>query len=323
MNYYYANIFLLSTINMPESAKKMSESTPAAPVSIEALRALSLSISKGNSSIRLGPKAIQVLSRLIELRSDKALLSISSLAQRLQVNPSTISRLARALGYQSFGDLQQVLLSESFTAAGSFYIEHAQTALTADTSALTQQARRLCHEQQANIERLVESLERSSFEQCTKILASANRVRVHGARQFHAYCTFISYGLATLRSDVSLLEQSLQGTAEGLAALDKGDLLIIASCEPYTSSVIRVAEVAKAAGIQVIAITDRSSSPLVAHSDLALFVPHETSYLSNSMTAFFSLAECLINACASQLKDTAYQAIKRRDAFIRSLKIES
>ncbi|WP_151704791.1 MurR/RpiR family transcriptional regulator [Nitrincola alkalilacustris] len=296
---------------------------PSVPDSMDALRALSLSISKGNSRIKLGPKARQVLARLIELRGDKALLSISSLAQRLQVNPSTISRLARTLGYQSFGDLQQVLLSESFAAAGSFYIEHAQAALTADTSALTQQASRLCHEQQANIERLIESLERSSFEQCTKILASANRVRIHGARQFHAYCAFISYGLATLRSDVSLLEQSLQGAAEGLAALDKGDLLVIASCEPYTSSVIRVAEAAKAAGIQVIAITDRSSSPLVAHSDLALFVPHETSYLSNSMTAFFSLAECLINACASQLKESALQAIKRRDAFIQSLKIES
>lgn len=299
----------------------MSEST--VPDSIDALRALSLSISKGSSHIKLGPKASQVLARLIELRGDKALLSISSLAQRLQVNPSTISRLARTLGYQSFGDLQQVLLSESFTAAGSFYIEHAQAALTADLSALTQQASRLCHEQQANIERLNESLEKSCFEQCTKILASANRVRVHGARQFHAYCAFISYGLATLRPDVSLLEQSLQGAAEGLATLEKGDLLVIASCEPYTNSVIRVAEVAKAAGIQVIAITDRSNSPLVAHSDFALLVPHETSYLSNSMVAFFSLAECLINGSAAQLKDTAYQSIKRRDAFIRSLRIEN
>ena len=292
------------------------------PQSIEALRQLSVDIGKGSSSIHLGRKAKQVLSRMLELRGDKVLLSISSLSQRLEVNPSTVSRLARALGYRSFGELQNVLLSESFVPVGSFYTQHAQAALMADVSELSQQTTRLCREQQANIERMIESFDQPAFEAAVLRLATAGRIRVHGARQFYAFSGFLAYGLGMLRADVSLLEPSLQGVAEGLASMDKDDLLIVASCEPYTKSVVRVAQAAHEAGINVLAVTDRPSSPLVASSSLALFVPHETCFISNSMVGFFSLAECLINSCASQLGDLAHQALQERDAFIRALKIE-
>lgn len=294
----------------------------AAPQTLEALRCLSIDIGKGSSSIHLGQKAKVVLSRLLEMRGDKALLSISSLSERLEVNPSTISRLARNLGYKSFGELQNILLSESFVPSGSFYTQHAQTALTAGSSNLTAQATRLCREQQANIERMIEGFDEISYEHVIAKLAKASRIRIHGARQFYAFSGFLAYGLGMIRADVSLLEPSLQGVAEGLAAMDKEDLLLVSSCEPYTKSVVRVAQAACEAGIEVIAVTDRASSPLVSCATLSLFVPHESSFISNSMVGFFSLAECLINGCASSLGDQAHQALQERDAFIRALKIE-
>ncbi|MFY0989483.1 MurR/RpiR family transcriptional regulator [Halomonas sp. C05BenzN] len=292
------------------------------PETVEALRALSLRISRGETELRLGPKAQEVLARLIELNGDQALLSISTAARQLQVNPSTISRLARSLGYERFSDLQGVLLSTSLSQSRSFYRDHASTALKADRHHLQAQADRLCAENRQNIERFAQGLEHGDIEAFAQAVMGAGRVRLHGVRQFHALCSFTAYGLGMLRADVGLLGGTGNGIAEGLAAMSPGDVLIAASCKPYTRQVVDVCRVAHEHGMQTLVLTDYASSPLVRHSDVSILVPHETSFLSNSMVAFFAAAECLINACATVAGDDAATAISRRDRFIDELGIE-
>lgn len=272
--------------------------------------------------MRLGSKAQEVLSRLLELSGDQALLSISTVAQRLKVSPSTISRLARTLGYERFGDLQSILLSERLDASRSFYRQHATRALAADRQDLLGQAHQLGREHCHNIERFQQTLGNDDLETFADTVMSAGRVRLHGLRQFHAFASFLAYGIGMLRADVALLSDSGHGVAEGLAALSPGDVLIAASCKPYTRHVIDVCQAAHEHGIRTIAVTDFASSPLVQHSDLAILVPHETSFVSNSMVTFICAAECLVNACATHAGEEAAQALSRRDLFIETLGIE-
>lgn len=281
-----------------------------------------MAISRGTSSLRLGNKAQQVLSQLIELGGDESLLSISALAERLDVNPSTISRLARTLGFDRFGDLQRILLSASLTPARSFYRQHAKTALDADKQDLLSQAHQLCQEHANNIERLQQGLKNEDLEAFATRVMGARRVRLHGVRQFHTFASFMAYGLGMIRSDVSLLGDASFGVAEGLASMSPNDVLITASCQPYTRHVVDVCKAAHNNGIQTIVITDFSSSPVIRHSDLAILAPHESSFISNSMAAFVSLAESLVNCCATIAGDAAAEALSRRDHFIDELDIE-
>lgn len=282
-----------------------------------------LAIGRGESDIRLGTKARTSLGHILELQGDPAVLSITALAERLDVSPSTITRLARTLGYDGFAHFQRVLVDASLNAPGAFYSRQAQAALAGDEGHPETQARRLCRENQANIDRFIETLDYDAFSQAVQHIARARRVSVHGARQFQSFASFLVYGLGMIRADVHLLDTAGSGPAEGLAALTSGDVLIAASCAPYTASVVEVFKAGKAAGLTTIAITDRASSPLVSYSQTALFVPHQTSFLSNSMTAFIACAECLINACATALGDKAAQALAVREQFIRHLGIET
>jgi DNA-binding MurR/RpiR family transcriptional regulator len=297
-------------------------STEHAPADLESLRALSLAIARGESKLHLGPKAQQVLSHLIDLRGDPALLSISALAERLKVNPSTISRLARSLGYTRFGELQRILLGDTLTPSHSFYRQHASTALSADRSDLLNQAHQLAGEQCHNINRFLDNLRADELEAFANATMAAGRVRLYGVRQFHAFVSFLAYGLGMLRSDVSLLSDCGHGIAEGLAGMSEGDVLVAASCRPYTREVVNVCKAARSHGIRVLVVTDLSNSPLVRHSDQALLVPHETSFISNSMVAFLSAVECLVNACATISGESAATALSRRDQFIDELEIE-
>jgi len=287
------------------------------------LRDLTLQVSRGVAPLSLGPKAQQALADILNLRGDPALLSITSLARKLSVNPSTLTRLAHALGYSGFGALQQVLLEAAMAAPGDFYTRQAQTALAGEDASGMGGVTRLCRENQANIERFLESCDIQQFHQATELITSAPRVMVHGIRQFHAVASFLVYGLRMIRSDVHLLDSNNLGIAEGLASMSRGDVLISASCAPYSAQVAATARAAADKDIRIVAVTDRASSPLVAVSRAAILVPHKTSFLSNSLTSFILAAECLINGCAAASPDMAKRALSERDEMIKKLDIET
>jgi DNA-binding MurR/RpiR family transcriptional regulator len=286
------------------------------------LRVLAVAIARGEATASLGAKAQDALGRMLDMVGDPALLSITTLGEALGVNPSTLTRLATALGYPGFPGLQQVLLSASMTAPGAFYSRQAASALRGGSSSRAA-ATRLCHENQANIDRFIDRLDEAAFDTAVALLVSAPRVVVHGIRQFHAVASFLVYGLRMIRSDVALLDNGSLGVAEGLAALSPGDVLLSTSCAPYSTQVADVAAVAHRSGLATVALTDRPASPLVATSQAAILVDHDSSFLSNSIGAFVVAAECLINACAAAKPEAARSALRQRDRLIEALRIET
>lgn len=294
----------------------------SAPDTYEKLMALAVAIARGEAEVTLGSKARAALGQLLELTGHPALLSITSLAQHLGVSPSTLTRLAHALGYQGFPALQKVLLSASLVAPGWFYSGQAERVIRASSS-LRNGMTRLARENQANIDRFIDQFDEDSFASAVQMINAAPRIAVHGIRQFHALASFIVYGLRMIRSDVSLLDGNNLGIAEGLAMMGPDDVLISVSCAPYSNLVVEVAQTASNQGIPVIALTDRASSPLVPSSCAAIFVGHKSSFISNSIGAFMVVAECLINACAAQSPDATRAALQSRDAMINRLGIEA
>ncbi len=296
---------------------------PQAPRTADALRGLLVAIKQGRSSINLGSKAADALGQILELGADQSLLTITTLAERLDINPSTLSRLARNLGYSGFTEFRNVLLSENLSPATSFYTRQARQALQGGGSGLDDRIGLLASENIKNIEYFTSSFDRAAFTGAVELLARAPRIRIFAVRQFLSMAMFLSYGLGMIRSDVGLLDAPGLGTAEGLAAMSQGDALVVFSCSPYTKQVIEVSKAAHANGIETIVVTDRASSPLVAFAGHAIFVPHKTSFLSNSITTFAFCVEGLINATATVLGDAAKSALERRDEMIHTLDIET
>lgn len=310
-------------INPSSKADRLkAEQALQPPRDVQELRDLMFRIARGETNLSLGRKAQLALADILNLLGDPSLLSITALAERLSINPSTLTRLARSLGYSGFGAFQQVLLDASMSAPGDFYTRQAQTALEGKDAAGVGGIARLCRENQANIERFLESCDVEQFRSAASLITSAPRVMVHGIRQFHAFATFLVYGLRMIRSDVHLLDSNNLGVAEGLASIDRKDVLISASCSPYSTQVTETARAAADQEIQVITITDRASSPMVAVSRAAILVPHETSFISNSLTTFILAAECLINVCAAIEPRKAKDALANRDKMIKQLNIE-
>lgn len=292
------------------------------PDTIDDLRALLVEIMRDQSKVSLGKRSREALGRILDQQGSLDLLSITKLSERIGTSPSTITRLARSLGYDSFGDFQRVLLGPPAAGPGEFYLNKVRNALSDETSSTQQRAAQLCFENQSNINRFVEGFDTQTFDNAVRLIERAPRVSAFGMRQFHSLAAFLVYGLRLIRNDVSIFNSNALGAAEELSAMQRDDVLIVTSVFPYSCEVVQIAEAASDAGLSVIAFTDLLSSPLVNYSAATLFVPHESSYISNSITSYFAAAECLVNAVALASPEKTQEMLKAREASIVRMGIE-
>ncbi|MGF1630806.1 MAG: MurR/RpiR family transcriptional regulator [Kiloniellaceae bacterium] len=296
----------------------------AKPCSIEELRELVLLISRDQTDIILGSKALEALAKLVEAPEQAAVRTISELGEQLSVNASTLTRLSKKLGFAGFNDFQNVFRQAITDDRQYFYSRQAGRLLSAmpTDDGNIGIFERLARETAANIDGFIAQLDGETLTEVASLLADAGRVRVHGVRQYHAFASFLVYGLGMLRSDVALLNASQLGAAEALAQLEKGDVVVVASCAPYTRSIADIAETAAACGLEVVAVTDSRASPLVAPSRHAFFVPHASSFFSNSMGAYIVFCEGLLNLVARKMGKRALNALAHREELIADMGIE-
>ncbi|RFB78197.1 MurR/RpiR family transcriptional regulator [Methylovirgula sp. 4M-Z18] len=295
------------------------------PQSLEELRELAIRIGRGESDISLGGKALDVLSRLVDSPELSAVRTISELADGFGVNASTLTRLAKGLGYDGFGHFQGIFRQAIADDGLYFYSRQAGRLMSVkdENDAEIHIFERLAAETQANVDRFLAQLNGQALREAASTIATAKRVRAYGVRQFHSFVSFFIYGLTMIRGDAALLDPLRLGEAEALAQLARGDVLIVASCAPYTRNVAEVAATAARAGLHVIAITDTRSSPLVPPSRHAFLVPHASSFFSNSMGAYTVFGEGLLNLVARELGPHAIEALARREKLIGDMDIET
>jgi DNA-binding MurR/RpiR family transcriptional regulator len=298
------------------------------------LRALVVRIGRNETGLSLGRKAHMVLAKLVERPEEVAVRTITELAGAHGINASTLTRLATRLGYDGFADFQSVFRDSIAQNHRHFYSHQAERlvagASAADAGKSVSVAgaaeiatvMQLARESVANIEGFLSQLSAPELRDAAKLLAHAPRVRIFGLRQFHALAAFLAYALGLVRSDVDLLDAPGLGTAEGLAQLQRGDVVLVTSVAPYTRAVAQVAKTAAAAGLTVIAITDTRASPLVPPARHAFFIPHGSSFFSNSMGAYVVFCEGLLNLVATQLGKQGLRSLERRERFITELGIE-
>ncbi|MBB3142459.1 MurR/RpiR family transcriptional regulator [Halomonas organivorans] len=297
----------------------MTSPTLHRPDTLADLEHLLTDIESGNGALRLGKRSRQVLTAMVSAPQQTAVSSISDLAERLGVSPSTLSRLAQRLGFDGFGGLQGVFRRQ-VTEGKSFYSDQVSRLLDSDAEGDSMaRLARLGRQESANISDTISGIDGEAFSRSARRLVEARRVRIHGMRQFASLASFMAYGLSMLRPDAAPLDPIRHGVADALAQLDEGDVLVVVSCFPYTPSVLATAEVAARQGIHVIALTDAAGSPLARVAHDSFTVPNHSLFFSNSMCAFMLLAEGLLSEAASLMGDEGLAALKRRERLIGEL----
>lgn len=292
------------------------------PQTLEQLSRLLAGLKAGTAGMRLGKRALEVLDGMITYPKQSAICSISDLAENFGVNPSTLTRLAKSLGYKGFADMQRVFRDYTAGTEHFYSLRAGQLFQNDHTHAGIHLASQIANEETQNIASMLESLNSDTLDGVVDLLIRAPRIRTHGLRQSYPIANYLSYGLGLVRTDVAVLSIAEHGIIHGISQLEPGDLLFTIGCAPYTRSTVTASQLAREQGVEVVTITDNHASPLAASAAFTFISPTSGSFFSNSMSASLVLTEVLLSLVARKMGGRALDSLQRYEKLIGKTQVE-
>lgn len=282
---------------MPKSSPRLNQD--AAPASLEALTArIQHDFTDMTPQFQVGAR------HLLDFPLDIPVASMRKIAEQAGVQPATLLRLAKALGYAGWPELKAVFV-QSMQQSPKRYADRARELLH-DKNPANALARAVAA--QADNIRLIETSNTQSFPSAVQLLSKARQVYVAGFRASHAPAFLFQYQYRLFRPSVTLLRGDAGALEMELRALSKNDTVVIIGFAPYSNEALRVAHAAQRAGSRVLAICDSAVAPIALDADCVLLFSTETPSFFPSSAAASALVELLIEQL---LAKAGKQAITR------------
>lgn len=259
----------------------------------------------------LAPKQQRVARFMAANEALIAFTSANEVARRLEVDPATVVRLARALGYAGYPDLQRQIRAR---------IPHhypSIDATDADAAGISPLERAIA-QGQGNLQLTLDATTAEQIAQVAELLAQARRVLVFGSGVASGLVVFLASSLQTLgiAADGEIGEGL--GVVQRIALLDERDLAIGVGFYRYVRGTVRALAEAHGAGVPCVAITDSPLSPLAGSVGITLCAPVESISHRVSLVGPCALADALIATYTARFPEAVAASLKRLDARYRA-----
>ncbi|MEU4702239.1 MurR/RpiR family transcriptional regulator [Nonomuraea dietziae] len=240
----------------------------------------------------LRPKAAAVLEVLLSQPRRASYGSAAELAQLAGVNVATVTRTAQALGFAGWPALQQELRARymSSLSAGQVAAEHSGTgspsarSLRRDLDSLALLNRRMDEEALLTI---------------AEAVAAARRTVIVADGSYAAVGLALAHNAGLAGYDVRAVTSGDAELANTIAAIGERDVLIAISFWRLYESTVLAANVARARGARVFAVTDAASPALAEAAEQVVMVPAEGVAFFPSLTAGMAVAQALVTQLAA------------------------
>lgn len=269
----------------------------------------------------MGRRTLAVLADMLDRPGSAAVQSISELAAHNGVEPSTLTRLGKRLGFSGFGGLQDVF-RRHVAATQPFYSNRVGEMLSPSgegraMNSLQQLAQGECQKVMA----VASQLDQKTIDEAVTRLLKARRVFVLAARGAYGLGHFFGTYLSTMTDTVSIVGDPGMPLEGALFRMQQTDLLVAISFRPYTLSVVGAVQMARGAGVPVLALTDAGSAIEVGPKEGTTLVVDQPMYFDSLLAHYFAI-EVLLIAAARRLGPKALAAIRKRESINKALGLE-
>lgn len=247
-------------------------------------------------------------------------LTINEVAAATSVAPSTLTRLARMAGYDSFGAFRSALAANWAIRSYASREDEASSDISADDD-LASVVKKIAYLDTESVASTARSIDLDVLARVTERLVSARRILIFGVGASHIVASDLHQKL--LRISLPAHSPGEIHTALTMAALLRpGDLVIGFSHSGATPEVLDVAHIARERGCGVLAVTNDRSSELARLADDVLFTAaYETSFragATGSRLAQLTVVDCIFIAAAQQTLDESQRALELTFEAIQS-----
>ncbi len=266
-----------------------------APRDFESLKAMLL-----NRRDSLPPRLIQVAAFALENPDEIALGTAASIAAQASVQPSTLVRFAKRLGYSGFSDLQNVFRSELRSNWPDYRERLARVQLAREAGGPHPLLSGFAESAMVSLERLVSQASEDDIGRAAGILAGAEVIYLMGMRRAFPVALYLAYVFGKLGIRAVLADHVAGLGPEQLTGASERDALITISFTPYTPMTVELTNRLAERGVPVIALTDSAFSPLSPRATVKFEVPEADYAGFRSLSATFCVAMALGVATAAK-----------------------
>jgi DNA-binding MurR/RpiR family transcriptional regulator len=212
------------------------------------------------------------------------------LAERTGVNPGTITRFAKALGFSGFHHFRQELRATYLGMLQPDEMIHRHPSMPGDPY------RAMIMRDIENLNRLFQTLDAAALNRVASLLLESRRTFVLSSGSYAAPALVLSQLCTALGLDVEVETRGKVDWVPRLATLSPKDLVIGISfwrCDPGVVTALRWA---RRHDLRTAAITDSSVSPLAREAQHHIIVPTEGMLFFQSVTAGLTAVYGLVAA---------------------------
>lgn len=251
---------------------------------------------------------LQRLTRLaLEDPNAFALATITEIAGRAGVQPSTVVRFAKEFGFSGFSPLQKVfrlrLIEGEPSLRQQAYRDRKRLGKTAfaDPAALLSE---FADVSMASLAHLKKTAKAEDLRQALMMLSDADHIYVIGQRRAFPIASYIAYGLTRLEIRCTFLDFVGGMVPQQAATLRDGDVLFAVAFAEYTPAVVDIVQDVHLRGVRVLTITDVPTSPLARYSTLSLLVDEADSHQFRPIAGAICLVQTLMIALGAAKERT-------------------
>ena len=252
----------------------------------------------------LSPQLRRAAHYLIERPDEIAFTSMRQLAERADVQPATMVRLAQAIGFDGYETLREPF-RDALRQQPSGFGQRARNLLArtgrrSGGRALSQLANEMVAADRENIALSLEAIGADELAEAARALAGARRIYLIGQRSLFPAAFYVHYACSMFRDNLILVDGNGGTFADGLRGVSDEDAMLVFSFEPYSRGTIEAAEYGAKHGATVIAITDSLVSPLAALTQHLLLVGTDTPALFRSVVPAMTISQVLVAQVLAQ-----------------------
>ena len=245
---------------------------------------------------------------ILEHYEKAAYMTAAKLGSLAGVSESTVVRFADELGYAGYPGLQRALRELVRTNLTSFQRVEVADTIIGDKDVLEQ----VLLSDAEKIRRTLESIDRVAFDKAVDNIINAKRIYIIGVRSSATLAGFLHYNLQMVFDNLTLV-QTTSGNEmlEQIMRVGEEDVVIAISFPRYSKRIIKAVEFAKKNGADVVALTDRATSPIAKEADQLLTANSDMASFVDSLVAPLSIINAIIASVTKKKREEITERLKK------------
>lgn len=236
----------------------------------------------------------QLADSLSENYPVSGLASITAVALNADVSTPTVARLVQKLGFKGYPEFQAALRAELEAQIANPIVKHANWAENAPETHILN---RFAEAVSQNMRRTLSQIDPADFDGACALLADPNRgVHIVGGRITRSLADYLFTHMQVARENVCRVASNSNAWPHYVLNMKAGDVFVIFDVRRYEHDLLRLAEMAKERGVEIILFTDQWSSPISKLSSYRFNCRIEVPSAWDSSTTTMLIVETVI-AC--------------------------